>query len=229
MALGFQFHFIKDQVLVLSQWLTEGPSKLPHGPTHQIGVGALVLKPDDPSQMLVVQERTGPAAAYQLWKMPTGLLDPGEDIPDAAIRELLEETGLKASLDGIVCFRQAHSPTRSSDLFFVCSMKLVPADQTWTIQQEEIADIRWMDVQEYCSQTRWQGSPLYEAMNDSILKFSNVAGQQKRMQQPSGKADIEDETSALLDGTNLRDGLILHEQLPVGFMPTTNALFRSQL
>lgn len=226
-ALGFKFHFVKDQVLVLSQWLTEGPSRLPLGPTHQIGVGTLVLKPDDPSKMLVVQERTGPAAAYCLWKMPTGLLDAGEDIPDAAVRELHEETGLKASLDGIVCFRQAHAPTRSSDLFFVCRMNLVPQQQTWTIQQEEIADIQWMDVQDYCSQPRWQGSPVYEAMNDSIRKVSEVACQQ--MQQRNDEGDHDNQPLAPPPATNLRGGLILHEQLPLGFAPTTNALFRSQL
>lgn len=91
--------------MILSQWLPEhNPSKLPVGPTHQVGVGALVLNPADPSKMLVVQEITGPAAAYQLWKMPTGLLDPGEDIPDAVIRELKEETGLDGNLEGVYHF-----------------------------------------------------------------------------------------------------------------------------
>lgn len=227
-ALGFKFHFVKDQVLVLSHWLTEGPSRLPLGPTHQIGVGTLVLKPDEPSKMLVVQERTGPAAAYRLWKMPTGLLDPGEDIPDAAVRELFEETGLQASLDGIVCFRQAHSPTRSSDLFFVCRMNLVQQDQTWTIQQEEIADIQWMDVQDYCSQSRWQGSPVYEAMNDSIRKVSAMACQQRK-QHNNNEGNSIDETVVPPHAPRLRDGIILHEKLPLGFSQSTNALFRSQL
>ena len=58
---GFSFHFVKDKLLVLSLWLPEdGPSRLPNGPTHQVGVGTLLLRPSDPSQMLVVQEITGP-------------------------------------------------------------------------------------------------------------------------------------------------------------------------
>ena len=141
--------------MVLSQWLPKDSiSRLPQGPTHQIGVGALLLHPHDPSKLLVVQEKTGPAAAYNLWKLPTGLLDPGEDIPAAARRELFEETGLRASMEGIVCFRQAHSSNRSSDLFFVCLMRLLDKDDhpTWTMQEEEIADIQWMDVEEYCHQ-----------------------------------------------------------------------------
>lgn len=218
---GFDFHFVKhrknegkeqdERTLILSQWLSHGASRLPLGPTHQIGVGVVVLNPKDPSLMLCVQEKTGPAAAYGLWKMPTGLLDPHEDIPDAAKRELMEETGLRADLEGILCFRQAHSPSRSSDLFFVCHMALVPTDQTWTMQEEEIADIRWMSVEEYCNQERWQGSPVYEKLNDSIRQVSKLAQEQ--------------------GGGGSKEKLIAHERLALGFgtTQTTNALFRSQL
>lgn len=58
---GFSFHFVREGTLILSQWLPEQiPSKLPFGPTHQVGIGALVLHPSDPSKMLVVQEKSGP-------------------------------------------------------------------------------------------------------------------------------------------------------------------------
>lgn len=47
-------------------------------------------------------------------KMPTGLADPGEDIHEAAIRELKEETNLTATFCGIVAFRQAHGSNRNN-------------------------------------------------------------------------------------------------------------------
>lgn len=106
-------------VLVLSRWLPLTPSRLPAGPTHQVGVGCLVWHPADWNtsavgdgrrrRLLVVREKSGPAAAYRLWKLPTGLADPGEDIHVAALRELYEETGLVATMDGLLLFRQAHS------------------------------------------------------------------------------------------------------------------------
>ena len=129
--LGFEFHLVaaasaavsaessssssqNSNVLVLSKWLpTDTPNRLPVGPTHQVGVGCVVWHPlDGPGanrRMLVVQEQTGPARAYNLWKMPTGLADPSEDIHEAAVRELQEETGLAASFGGLLAFRQAHS------------------------------------------------------------------------------------------------------------------------
>ena len=109
-------------------------------------------------------------------------------------------------MSGIVCFRQAHRPSSSSDLFFVCRLTLKDAQQQWQIQEDEIADIQWMSVQEYCNQERWQGSPVYQALNDSIQKTSLLVQQQQH-----------------------HNGMIIHERLPLGFGKGTNALFKSQL
>ena len=103
-----------NSILILSQWLPDSTSRLPVGPTHQVGVGCLIWHPEDSPMLgpqrriLVVQEKSGPAATFRLWKLPTGLADPNEDIHDAAIRELYEETGLVGQFDGLLLVRQAH-------------------------------------------------------------------------------------------------------------------------
>jgi len=203
--------------LVLSQWLpTDTPSRLPHGPTHQVGVGVILLNPADPSQMLVVQELTGPAAKYNLWKMPTGLVDPGEYVPEAASRELLEETGIEAKMSSILCIRQAHrSNADTSDMFFVCKMTPLNSDTIqWKRQEIEIADIQWMSVKDYCDQVRWQGSPLYETLNDCVLRASMQ--ETERLQE-----EEKNESFSGIQG-------IEHQQLEVGFGRTdgkSEALF----
>ena len=54
----------------------------------------------------------------------TGLLDPGEDVSDAAEREVLEETGITAKFDRILSIRQSHGLMFGrSDIFFVCALK----------------------------------------------------------------------------------------------------------
>lgn len=53
-------------------------------------MGAFVL--NERNQVLVVQEKNGPLKGKGVWKMPTGLLDPAEDVMDGAVREVLEET-----------------------------------------------------------------------------------------------------------------------------------------
>jgi ADP-ribose pyrophosphatase YjhB (NUDIX family) len=46
-------------------------------------------------EMLVVQEANGPLRGQDFWKMPTGLVHEGEDLIEAAEREVLEETGVR--------------------------------------------------------------------------------------------------------------------------------------
>lgn len=205
---------------MLARWLPlDSPSRLPFGPTHQVGVGIFVTAPNNPSHMLVVRERTGPAAARQLWKMPTGLLDPGEEIGPAAVRELKEETGLDGIFEGIICFRHATNVASGrsiSDLFFVCRVKLyndenfgnddlkvLLASRT-LLQKEEIADIRWMSVAEYASQETWQESPVYRELNQVLLD-----------RDVSSRPEPVDK--ALLRGYSL----------PIGFAPGTNTLYKS--
>ena len=206
--LGFEFHMVLDTgELVLTQWLPEDtPNRLPHGPTHQVGVGCLVWHPLDhhlvgngSRRMLVVQEKTGPAAAYKLWKMPTGLTDPGEDVHRASVRELMEETGLKASFSGLVAFREAHasknaSPLakeesksretstrktafsrKASDLFFICQLELCKTGagsdyDSFSACPDEIAAIQWMAVEDYCAQERWGNSPVYTELNQGLIQ-----------------------------------------------------------
>eukprot|EP00978_Attheya_sp_CCMP212_P001202 scaffold2513_cov47-Attheya_sp.AAC.5 len=60
--LGFDFQFAEKGQLVLTKWLpTDGESRLPNGPTHQVGIGGLIFHPVT-GKMLVVQEKSGPAA-----------------------------------------------------------------------------------------------------------------------------------------------------------------------
>ena len=41
-----------------------------------------------------------------MWKFPGGLVDQGETLQEAAIREVFEETGIKSSYVGIIGFRE---------------------------------------------------------------------------------------------------------------------------
>ena len=90
---GFQFHHTSETYLMLTFQLVEG-SFIPPYATHYIGIGAVVV--NDERELLVVSERyqfrggRGPA-----YKLPGGTLHPRENLVEAAIREVHEETGVR--------------------------------------------------------------------------------------------------------------------------------------
>ncbi len=58
----------------------------------------------------------GRAVAVAVWKLPTGLVNTGEDFPQAAEREVWEETGIRARFDGLLAIRQVrHAPSQDAE------------------------------------------------------------------------------------------------------------------
>ena len=63
-------------------------------------VAVSVALMDEDGRILLVKRRFEPGSG--LWSIPGGLVGLGETIREAALRELEEETGLKADINGIV-------------------------------------------------------------------------------------------------------------------------------
>nr|XP_018628824.1 nudix hydrolase 10-like isoform X4 [Nicotiana tomentosiformis] len=146
---GFWYHHAEPTYLMLVYWIPEIPHTIPANASHRIGIGALVM--NDNGEVLVVQERNGAFKGTEVWKMPTGVVDEGEDICDAAVREVQEETGIKAEFLELLAFRQSHkSFFGKSDLFFVCMLK--PLSYKIQKQDSEIKGAQWMHMEEYAAQ-----------------------------------------------------------------------------
>ena len=74
--------------------------------------------------MLCIQERRPSMEFGALWKLPGGLVENGESIQEAAVREVWEETGVKANFLSILGFRELMKyQWGQSDLYFVCVLE----------------------------------------------------------------------------------------------------------
>ncbi|XP_052115964.1 nudix hydrolase 2 isoform X3 [Arachis duranensis] len=116
-------------------------------------------------KVLVVQENSGHFRGTGVWKFPTGVVDQGEDICVAAVREVKEETGVDSEFVEVLAFRQSHkSFFDKSDLFFVCMMRPLSSD----IQKQrlEIEASRWMPFEEYSAQPFVQKHDLLKYISD---------------------------------------------------------------
>jgi len=182
-AAGFVAHHAEPGHIMLTTWLAPGPSRLPAAASHQVGVGALVVSPRGPASatypadpalaatphVLVVQEAAGPLKGSGVWKMPTGLVDAGEDVVDAAVREVGEETGVACVPVSLLALRQAHGFSfGASDAFFVIGLKTASegeVDKPVAPVDGEVEAVKWMPVSEYEALPFFHGRPLWAAVS----------------------------------------------------------------
>jgi 8-oxo-dGTP pyrophosphatase MutT (NUDIX family) len=193
---GFAFHSARSDSLVLTAWLpSDEPSSLPRGPHTSVGVGVFVTHPRDVNRVLVVKERVG----FRKFKIPTGLVEAGEDIDAAARREVREETGIETDAQSarICAFRAQHGTLNltgeATNLFFVVALRAT--SEQIRIQESELADAQWISIEHF---HRLIGHGVYGALHSAALAIG-------------------------LD-SDARAGLVPHD-LPVVFAPVTNRVF----
>jgi ADP-ribose pyrophosphatase YjhB (NUDIX family) len=174
---GFQFHHAEKDHVMLTKWLPEDETNtLPSNASHTVGVGVLVT--DSKHRVLLVREKTGPAAKLGIWKIPTGLVDAGEELHDAALRELKEETGIHATFSSIGAFAVHHGGNLAhagkSNVFFI--VKCFADSTSLSAQETEISEARWFTMGEMNALEFPQKDSLWHSLNMSALQGNTCIG-----------------------------------------------------
>lgn len=142
-AEGLEFHHTREGNLVMTKWMdSRTESKLPPYATHYCGVGGFVL--NDLDEVLLIKEKYSKGKT-KFWKFPGGKVDENESLEDAVKREVKEETGIDATVTGMLGFREvADHLFGKFDLYFVFMMRAIKADTEIKMQEDEISECEWV-------------------------------------------------------------------------------------
>ncbi|CAI0440268.1 unnamed protein product [Linum tenue] len=163
---GFWYHHAEPTYLMLVSWLPGGVHPLPPNASHRVSVGAFVM--NENREVLVVQENSGVFRGTGIWKFPTGVVEEGEDLCTAVVREVKEETAIDAEFMEILAFRQSHKAYfEKSDLFFLCMLRPISFDVQR--QEAEIEAAKWMPWDEYVAQPFVQNTGFVKHISDICL------------------------------------------------------------
>ncbi len=152
---GLEFHHASGKIANLCIWLKDDiENKIPEYATHQVGVGAMVV--NSRNEILCVRELRN---NYRPWKLPGGLAELGEQLDEAAIREVKEETGIDCRFKSILSFRHTHRVQFGrSDLYFICRLEPIEVSTSSAnevdipepvAQPGEIAAAAWVPLEDY--------------------------------------------------------------------------------
>lgn len=127
-----------------------GKDRAGSGMDFGVRVAAVVERGGD---LLLVRHQKPERDPY--WVLPGGRLEPGETIPDCAVRELAEETGLEASFSGVLYVGEFLREGRHT-IDVVASMALEGDGEAVLGSDPEVApgaeptlrEVRWVNVDE---------------------------------------------------------------------------------
>ncbi|MDQ2973735.1 MAG: NUDIX hydrolase [bacterium] len=124
-------------------------------------VAGCVIKQRD-GKYLLVQEKQ--PKVYGLWNLPAGHVDKGEQIEDAARREVKEETGYIVELDSEIGI---YHETVESSVRHAFTAHIVGGELK--VQEDEILDAGWFSYKEITNM-KHSGKLRVEWIYDAISK-----------------------------------------------------------
>jgi ADP-ribose pyrophosphatase YjhB (NUDIX family) len=144
LEMGFEFHNCEAKRTTLTYQVTKD-AYIPVPPTHTIGVGAVVI--NKKNELLMVRDRIH--TSNSIYKLPGGMLEHAQSLEEGVVREVWEETGIKAKLLKMVSVLNSHPFTfNKSNMYMVFQLEAL-SEEINIIDTHEIEFALWMHLDEF--------------------------------------------------------------------------------
>lgn len=144
---------------------------------YNIGVGGALV---DRGRLLLVRRASRHGRGN--WQIPGGFIEPEETIEEAVVREVAEETGVTAAVEGVLGLRNRYDPDRGNSLYVVLLLRPVrgePRPDGCEVDRAAYFSLREIRALDPLPSTNWQIaqralSPELRLLNPR--KVSNLNG-----------------------------------------------------
>lgn len=136
-----------------------------------VTVAVVAVHPQNPQQFLCVQERS--SSGRMVIGQPSGHIEYGENIVDAAVRETLEETAHHVAIEHFISIQHWQNPLCPSNVpqvffRFVLAAKIIGRLENAKLD-DGIADVLWLDKNHLTARIDELRSPqVIESVDDYL-------------------------------------------------------------
>jgi ADP-ribose pyrophosphatase YjhB (NUDIX family) len=110
----------------------------------EVAVGGVAIRDDE---VLLVQREHGPAAGA--WSLPGGRVEFGEDLSEALVREMAEETGLEVVVEGFLGWVERIGDDPEPFHFVILDFRVHVFDpDADPVAGDDASEVRWVPVAE---------------------------------------------------------------------------------
>lgn len=183
LELGFEFHNCEAKRTTLTYQVTKD-AYIPVAPTHTIGVGAVVI--NEKNELLMVRDRIH--TSNSIYKLPGGMLEHAQSLEEGVVREVWEETGIKAKLIKMVSVLNAHPFTFNKSNMYIVFQLEAETSEINVVDTHEIEFALWMPVDEFFAHekmSQFQKKLVRAALDNdgiSLIEFEHNYGNKKHVE-----------------------------------------------
>jgi len=183
LELGFEFHNCESTRTTLT-YQVKKDAYVPVAPSHTIGVGAVVINKQN--EILMVRDRIH--NNHSIYKLPGGMLEHAQSLEEGVVREVWEETGIKAKLIKMVSVLNSHPFTfNKSNMYIVFQLEALTTEIN-IIDTHEIEEAIWMPLDEFFAHeemSEFQKKLVNAALNHeglSLLEYEHILANKKHVE-----------------------------------------------